>query len=462
MQSMFTDSGDTAWVMSATALTFIMSLPGVVLLNAGLSGVKNVLDTALQSVAITSLVCLCWLTFGYSLAFGDGCRGVPCVENNAFIGGSEKFWLWGPATHTLDNLSKSINMLPMAQKGSIPESIFIVFQCAFATITALVTAFPFVVGRVKLHVVLVFIFFWHFFVYCVVAHWTWAEGYLAQWGVVDFAGGYVVHIVAGVSGLVISSFIGPFSPDTAVRSTQEQLLVLVGGCLLWVGSFGFTAGSAYSARKSATMIVLVTHIAASTSSFTWILMECVHRKKPSLVGAVCGAVTGLVVVSPGCGYIDQTGAFVMGIAGAVSCYGVLALKNRLGCDHNIIHAVGGIVGCVLTGLFANPDIHNRRTGASSAAGAFYLNADQLGWQIVGVMLCALWSAVITLVLMLVLKYTVGLNAVEEPEAEETVTENMQPVMVCAPMPVEYVHSIPMSVMQPVPYAYQHMPMRFGM
>lgn len=219
---------------------------------------------------------------------------------------------------------------------------------------------------------------------------------------------------------------------------------------------------------SAGMTMLVTHIAASTSSFTWMCIEWAHKKKPTLIGAVSGAVTGLVVITPAAGYVDQTGAFVMGLIGALSCYPIIVIKNRLGYDQKAlkdeypdafgVHAIGGMVGCFWTGLFANPDIHNRRTGVPVAAGAFYFNADQLGWQIVGIIFTVLWSATITAVLLFCLKFTIGINAPEEESESEPELETANPVMksVSPPPRAEYVHPLQMSVMQPMPYGYPQM------
>ena len=321
--------------------------------------------------------------------------------------------------------------------GTIPETVFIMFQLTFAIITAAITAGSYA-ERMKLSSMLIFFALWHFLVYCPVAHWVWGGGFLMRWGVLDFAGGNVVHIVSGVSGVVGSMILGPRQQDNTVRTEHTELMTFIGGCLLWVGWFGFNAGSALAAGGSAGMAMLVTHISASTSAFTWMIIEWVRTGKPTVIGVVSGAITGLVIITPAAGFVDQTGAFVMGLVGAAGSYGLVMVKNSLGMDEkpNIslypdafgVHAIAGILGGFMTGLFANPAV-------AGAAGAFYQNGEQLGWQILGMLITIGWTALVTSIILLALKFTIGINAEQEVEEKMPVTQEhpLQPAMQMMPM-----------------------------
>jgi Amt family ammonium transporter len=298
--------------------------------------------------------------------------------------------------------------------GTIPESLFIIFQMTFAIITAAIITGA-VAERMKFSSLLVFIFFWHLLVYCPIAHWEWGGGFMGSWGVLDFAGGDVVHISSGVSGLVAAFIVGKRKAfgQGAELPPHNVLLTFIGASLLWVGWFGFNAGSALSAGTSASMAMLVTHIAACSAGLTWMFTEWLVTGKPTVLGIVSGAIAGLVVITPGAGYVDHTGAFVMGIIGGWGCYLGIQLKHIMGYDDALdafgVHGVGGIIGGVLTGLFANPAI------AEGTAGAFYNNAPQLGWQIAGILVTAAYSAGMTAVILVLIKVTLGLRVSSEDE-----------------------------------------------
>jgi len=414
------DSGDTAFMIICTVLVFLMTLPGIMLFNGGLTGFKSVLSTCLQTLAITSMLSITWLCFGYSLAFGTDADG----GNNQYIGGANWFWFRGDGK---DTTRLQLNTMT----GTIPTSVHITFQLAFAVITATIAAGSFA-ERMKFHSMLIFFFLWHCTVYCVVAHWVWGNGYLQQWGFIDFAGGDVVHIVAGVTGLVGSVILGPRKPHVDERSEHTVLMTFIGGCLLWMGWFGFNCGSAYTAGTNAGMALLITQLCAATSSFTWMLIEWLHTGKPTIIGAVSGAVTGLVVISPAAGFVDHTAAFVMGLIGATLCYGTLFLKNKFGLDQKPrqsdypdafgVHAVGGIVGTLIVGFFANPDIGPHAGVWYKLGGDVYTNGEQLGWQFAGVALTVGYTATVTTILLLALKFTIGINNPDEPEEPEKAIE----------------------------------------
>lgn len=390
----------------------MMTLPGLMLFYAGLTGFKSVLSTATQTFAIASLITITWMMFGYSLAFGYG-------TYNQYIGGYEKFWFKGSRTDDPDSVYKRLT--PTTMVGTIPETVFIMYQLAFAIFTAAITAAPFA-DRMKFHSLLIFMFFWHCVVYCPVVHWHKGAGYMARWGVLDFAGGNYVHIVAGVSGMVGSLILGPREERVEAQSTSEskEIFTMIGGALVWLGWFGFTAGCALSAGTSAGHAMLITHICASTCAFTWMLIEWGHSGKRTVTGILSGAITGLVIISPAAGYVDHTGAFCMGLSGAPICYGIVFLKNYLGLDQKPfksnypdafgVHAIGGILGAIWLGFFANPLI-------GGVPAVFYGHPRQLGWQIVGLAITFSYAMIVTAFLMLCLKFTIGINETESDPAK---------------------------------------------
>ena len=328
------DSGDTAWMLTSTALVILMTVPGLVLFYGGLVRKKNVLATFVQCFATCALASLVWMIAGYSLAFSEG---------NAFIGGLDKLFLSGM---TVDSTV-----------GTIPESVFMTFQMAFAVIApALITGAY--TDRMKFSAMLVFNTLWILVVYAPVCHWVWGGGFLAGDGVLDYAGGTVVHINAGVAGLVTALVIGKrlrygsehFPPHSLVFS-------IVGAALLWVGWFGFNAGSALAADGRAAMAMAVTQIAAASAALSWMVVEWILRGKPSGLGLISGAVGGLVAITPAAGFVGPVGGLAIGLLGGVACYwGANTLKRLLKYDDSLdafgVHGIGGIGGAVLTGVFA--------------------------------------------------------------------------------------------------------------
>ncbi|HEY0914933.1 MAG TPA: ammonium transporter, partial [Solimonas sp.] len=341
-------AGDTAWMLTSTALVLLMTIPGLALFYAGMVRKKNVLATTLQSFAVTALVTVLWIVIGYSLAFSPGSPFIGGLDN-LFLGGLKYFKEAGQL---------SIN--PLAP--TVPESVFVMFQLTFAIITpALITgAFA---ERMKFGSMMVFVAAWSLLVYAPVAHWVWSpDGWLAKLGAQDFAGGTVVHINAGAAGLACAYMLGrrngygsePFIP-------YNLAFTLIGASLLWVGWFGFNAGSAAASDGRAGMAMLVTQVAAATAVLTWMGVEWIIRKRASLLGACSGAVAGLVAITPASGFVEIPGALAIGASSGLLCYwGATGLKRLLGADDSLdvfgIHGVGGIVGAILTGVFAAPSL----------------------------------------------------------------------------------------------------------
>jgi Amt family ammonium transporter len=399
------NGADTAFILICTVLVLMMTLPGLALFYGGLSQATNVLGTVMQSFAVTCLVTFLWLCFGYTIAFGPG------ETANDFIGGNERLWLNGIDTPV--------------PKFTLPEALFCIFQCTFAIITAAIITGS-TAERMRFGPLLVFLGMWHIFVYCPLAHFEWGGGFMSKWGVLDFAGGDVVHISSGVSGLAASIIIGKrkaYSQGQAMPP-HNVLLVFMGGSLLWVGWFGFNGGSAVGSGQCAAMAMLVTHISASVGGLAWILIEWIHLGKPSVIGAVSGAIAGLVVITPGSGFIDQSGAFVCGLTAAPVCYLGIRIKKMCGYDDALdafgVHGIGGIWGGIMTGLWAKPEISAAcgyflqaaveadptadppvlEVIAIGASGAFYGYPKQLGIQIAGICFTCVYSFVMTMAILL--------------------------------------------------------------
>jgi len=416
------DRGDTAWILTCTCLVLMMTIPGLALFYGGLSQAPNVLGTIMHSFSITCLVTTLWFIFGYTIAFGSGAEGTAAK----IVGGSSKIWL---------------NNVVSTASGSLPESLFITFQCTFAIITAAIITGSFA-ERMRFGPMLIFIGCWHLLVYCPLAHFEWGGGFMSDWGVLDFAGGDVVHISSGVSGLAASLIVGKrkaFAQGAALPP-HNILLVFMGGALLWVGWFGFNAGSAVAADNAAGMAMMVTHISASVGGLSWMILEWIHTGKPSVLGAVSGAIAGLVVITPGSGYLDQTGAFFCGLTGGPVCYLGIKLKHMMGFDDALdafgVHGIGGIWGGIMTGLFAHPDV-------GGTPGAFYGNGVQLGIQIAGIVFTFAFSFIMTLIIIvpldLILKATTGIGVRVSEEVEETgidISEHGES-MVAHPPPVQF-------------------------
>ena len=395
------DKADTAWMLTSTALVLLMTIPGLALFYAGMVRKKNVLATMMQSFGITALVTVLWGIIAYSLAFTDG---------NAYIGDFSRFMLHGM---TKDALFPS---------STIPESVGMMFQMTFAIITpALITgAFA---DRMKFSSLILFVTGWLILVYAPIAHWVWAgTGFLssandkAMFSVLDFAGGTVVHINAGIAGLVGCLVLGKRKGFGTENFAPHNLAyALIGASLLWVGWFGFNAGSALTSDGRAGMAMTVTQLATGAAVVSWLAVEWIIRKKPSALGAASGAVAGLVAITPASGFVDPTGGLVIGLVAGVVCFwGATGLKHMLGYDDSLdafgVHGVGGITGALLTGVFAVKDI-------GGTSGLLEGNSAQVLLQAAGVLVTIVWSGAVSFVLYKVIDLTVGLRVSTEVEVE---------------------------------------------
>lgn len=389
------DSGDTAWMLTATALVLFMTIPGLALFYGGMVRKTNVLTMVMQSFSICCLSTVLWMIIGYSIAFTDGGAA------NAFTGGLDKIFLAGMGVD--------------AMSGTIPESVFMTFQMTFAIITpALITgAFA---DRMKFSAMLIFMGVWVVFVYSPVVHWVWGGGFLAEEGVLDFAGGTVVHINAGIAGLVAAIMLGK-RKGYGVENMAPHNLVLsvIGASMLWVGWFGFNAGSALAANNGAGMAMAVTQICTAAAALSWLFAEWIVHGKPSILGIVSGAVGGLVAITPAAGFVDPMGALIIGILAGVACFwGATSLKRMCGYDDSLdvfgVHGIGGIVGALLTGVFAVEAI-------GGTAGLLEGNPGQVWTQFVGILSTIAYSAIATAIILKVVDMIVGLRVEEEAEVE---------------------------------------------
>ncbi|MDG4883413.1 ammonium transporter [Mesorhizobium sp. WSM4884] len=388
------DTGNTAWMLTSTALVLMMTIPGLALFYGGMVRKKNVLATIMQSFAITCLVTVLWFMFGYSLAFSDG------GGTNAYIGGFSKFFHHGITTATL--------WLPGV--ANIPELVFSMFQLTFAIITPALIAGAFA-ERMKFSALLIFMGLWLVFVYAPIAHWVWGGGFLGSAGVLDFAGGTVVHINAGVAGLVCALVLGKREGYGTTNMAPHNLVYsVIGASLLWVGWFGFNAGSELAADGLAGAAMMNTQVATAAAALAWMFAEWIVAKKPSVLGIISGAVAGLVAVTPASGFVNPTGAFIVGIIAGVVCYlSAVKLKHAMGYDDSLdafgVHGVGGVVGALLTGALADPAINALGKGAS------------VGTQIYGIVFTILWTAIATFVILFIVKALVGLRPSAQEEVE---------------------------------------------
>ncbi|WP_423708419.1 ammonium transporter [Undibacterium sp. WLX3042] len=388
-------AGDTAWMLTSTALVLLMTIPGLALFYAGMVRKKNALATVAHSVATTCIVTIIWVVLGYSLVF------TPATP---YLGSLDRLLL-----HGMVFLKDAGQLTVHHVAPTIPESVFMMFQMTFAIITpALITgAFA---ERMKFSAFLLFITLWSLIVYVPVAHWVWEPtGWLAARGVLDFAGGTVVHINAGVSGLVAAMIIGRRSGfGKEPMPPHNLILTVIGAALLWVGWFGFNAGSAGAADGRAGYAMLVTQLAAAVSALAWMCVEWLRRGKPSVLGIVSGAVAGLVAITPASGFVDVTGAFVIGAVAGVACYwGATSLKAMGGYDDSLdvfgVHAIGGIVGALLTGVFALKSIGGVESSLSN--------------QAFGVAVTVVYSGVMTAVILFIVRLLTGLRVKPEQERE---------------------------------------------
>ncbi len=370
-----------------------MTIPGLALFYGGMVRKKNVLATVMQSFACACLMTVLWMIIGYSIAFGDGGAA------NAFYGGFDKILLAGMG---VDSLS-----------GTIPESVFMTFQMTFAIITpALITgAFA---DRMKFSSMLVFLGAWMLVVYAPICHWVWGGGFLGEEGVLDFAGGTVVHINAGVAGLVTAIVLGKRNGfGTENMAPHNLVLSMIGASLLWVGWFGFNAGSAVAADGAAGIAMAVTQIAAAAAGLSWMVLEWVLRGKPSALGIISGAVGGLVAITPAAGFVDPRGALIIGLIAGAGCYwGATALKRMGGYDDSLdafgVHGIGGIIGAILTGVFAIEAI-------GGTPGALEGNVGQIWTQAYGILGTVAYAAIGTFVILKVVQMVMGLRVTKEDE-----------------------------------------------
>jgi ammonium transporter, Amt family len=387
------NGADTAWMMTSTALVLLMTLPGIALFYAGMVRKKSVINTMACVVAIAAIVSILWFAVGYSWAFTPG---------NGFLGGSSRLAFEG-----MDYLKESGKVMVSHVAPNIPESVYSMFQLTFAIITAALVVGSFV-ERMKFSAMVWFISMWSLFVYAPIAHWVWEPGgWLAQLGALDFAGGSVVHINAGVSGLVCAYFLGPRRGYGRESFEPFNLgLTMAGAGMLWVGWFGFNAGSAVAADGRAGLAMAVTHIAAAAGALTWMFGEWVVRGRPSLLGLCSGLVAGLVAITPAAGFVSPRSALLIGCIAGLSCYwGATALKRLLRADDSLdvfgVHGVGGMVGALMTGLLNSKTI----SGVDSSVIV----------QLIDIVAVAGYSFVMTAVLLLVTKFIVGLRVDEQTE-----------------------------------------------
>lgn len=389
------DTGDTAWMLTSTVIVLMMTIPGLALFYGGMVRKKNVLATVMQSFAAACLLSVIWMIAGYSIAFGDG------GALNAYVGGLEKMFL--------------VHLTKGGLQGTIPESVFVTFQMTFAIITPALICGA-VADRMKFSSLLVFLALWLVIVYAPICHWVWGGGFLGSDGVLDFAGGTVVHINSGIAGLVCALVLGRRQGyGTENMAPHNLVLTVIGASLLWVGWFGFNAGSAVGANASAGMAMLVTQIAAAAAALAWMFSEWIVHKKPSVLGIASGAIAGLVAITPAAGFVAPFGGLLIGLAAGVVCFiASTMVKRKLGYDDSLdvfgIHGVGGILGAILTGVFAVEAI-------GGTPGLLEGNAAQVPIQIYGIIATIVWCALATFAILMVVRLFVGLRVDKSTEIE---------------------------------------------
>jgi len=387
------DSGDTAWILTATALVLFMTLPGLALFYAGLVQSKNIVSVLMHHFAIAALMSILWVITGYSLAFsGDG----------AWVGDLANAFM---SNITLDSAS-----------GTIPESVFAAFQMTFAIITPALIIGAYV-ERMKFAALLLFSAIWLLVVYAPVTHWVWGGGIMAEWGVLDFAGGIVVHATAGTAALVCALVVGKRRGfPTSIQPPHSPVLTMIGASMLWIGWFGFNGGSALGAGNSAGMALLVTHIAAATASLVWMFIEWFRFGRPSLVGIVTGMVAGLATVTPASGFIGIPGGLILGLAGGVACYiAVDLIRVRLKIDDSLdvfaVHGVGGILGSLLVAYLALPAFGGLGLADGVTAGSQFMV------QLSSVAITVLWTGIASYVILKIIGVVIGLRVDQQDEIE---------------------------------------------
>lgn len=393
-----TDSGDTAWMLTSTALVLLMTIPGLALFYGGMVRKKNVIATLTQSFAMTAVVTIVWAVASYSLAFGTN----PNAKLNDYIGGTTNFFL---GAITMDKPYSIAGSTP-----TFPEYVFMTYQMTFAIITPALICGAFA-ERFKFSALLLFTVLWSIFVYAPIAHWVWGGGFLGNMGIMDFAGGTVVHINAGVAGLVCALVLGKrkgYGVDN--MAPHNLVLTMIGASLLWVGWFGFNAGSANAANALAGAAMANTQIATAAAALAWMMVEWFERKKPGILGLASGAVAGLVAVTPASGFVTPMGALIIGLVAGAGCYAsAVWLKKLFKYDDSLdafgVHGVGGFLGAILTGVFASDKINTLPKGHGVLT------------QLEGCLATIAWTAVLTWIILMICKYTTGLRVSDEAEAE---------------------------------------------
>ncbi|MBF0575643.1 ammonium transporter [Dysgonomonas sp. GY617] len=399
------DSGNTAWIIVATVLVLMMTIPGLALFYGGLVRQKNILSIMMQCLIITAVITIEWIAIGYSWVFGTGFMESGS-SLGAVIGGFDKVFLYGI---TLDSLTA----------GNIPEILFVMFQCMFAVITPALIIGAFA-ERIKFSGFLLFTILWAILIYNPMAHWVWGGGWMQEMGAIDFAGGTVVHINAGISALVMAVMLGR---RKGYRTTGHPVtphnipFVVIGTALLWLGWIGFNAGSGLAADGLAANAFLVTHLATAVAAVTWMSLEWFINKKPTVVGICTGAVAGLVAITPAAGTVDAMGAFFIGLASALICFVMVAfVKPKLKYDDSLdafgVHGIGGLVGAILTGVFATRFV----TGVDGVQGALFGDWNQLWIQVVASGASIAFSAIGTIILFLIVDKLVGLRVSKDEES----------------------------------------------
>ena len=387
------DTGNTAWILTSTALVLFMTLPGLALFYGGLVKSKNILSVLMQCIAVACLASLIWLAVGYSLAFAEGSQ---------WVGGLQKSFFSGVERTSLS--------------GDIPETLFFMFQMTFAIITPALMVGAYV-ERIKFSAVLLFSGLWLVMVYAPVTHWIWGGGWLAEMGVLDYAGGLVVHLTAGISALVLAAALGPRKgfPDQ-VDPPHNPALVMIGASMLWVGWFGFNAGSALATNEDAGMAMLATHVSAATASLVWMFIDWLKFGKPTLVGLVTGTIAGLASITPASGFVGPLGALIIGGSAGIICYVLVSfVKNTLRVDDSLdvfaVHGAGGVLGILLVSFLADPNIGG--VGYSEGMNA----SSQLNVQLIGIGSVFAWSVVASLIIIVIVKALTGLRVEDSFEEE---------------------------------------------
>lgn len=400
----YIDFGNTAWMIVATALVMLMTIPGLALFYGGLVRQKNVLNILMQCFILTALITIEWVFFGYSMSFGSSTGALA-----PYIGGFDWAFLNGIGINDVSPYYIS------QATARIPHLLFVLFQCMFAVITPALIIGAYA-ERIKFKGFLIFSLLWAILVYNPVAHWVWsADGWLYKMGALDFAGGTVVHINAGISALVMTLMIGSRRNYNNHPTPPHNIpLVVIGAALLWFGWFGFNAGSGLAADGLAISAFLATHLATATAAFTWALLDWTINKKPTVIGICTGAVAGLVAITPAAGFVGVIGAVVIGIIVAVVCFFMVSVvKHKFGYDDSLdafgVHGIGGIIGALLTGFLATPAIQ------SSYSGLFYGNPKQLWIQLVATVTTIVFSGVMTFVLYKIVDSLVGIRATQKEE-----------------------------------------------